>query len=90
MQLQLPAIKAYVCTLASKTAWNLGVLVAGVPHTHGDDPLFTQFSELILAHAGQRGIVRFFRAIPLFFSYLPIPLLTSPVWESYICTARTY
>lgn len=82
MQLQLPTIKAYVCTLATKTAWNLRVLVAGVPHMHGDDPLFTQFSELILAHAGQWGIVRFFRTIPLFFFLSPHFPLDFPSLET--------
>lgn len=58
MKLQLSTIKAYVCASANKEASIIRLLVVEVPHTHGDDPLFTQFSELIPAHAGHKRIAR--------------------------------
>jgi hypothetical protein len=71
MKLQLPTHRAYVCASANKTASYFWLFVAEVPHTRGDDPLFTQFSTLIPAHAGRKRIARNFAQSSVFFLDFP-------------------
>lgn len=50
--------KAYVCVPAIEVAVVIAPFVAAVPHTHGDDPLFVQLSELSIRRSPHtRGII---------------------------------